>query len=488
MKTTSLKINGLMYTLKTVIALLFPLITFPYMSRTLGPDGIGLINFATAFSGYFILIAGIGIPYCGIREIAKIRNEQTELSATAQELLLMHIAASFLSLISYIVLVSFQEDLMRHHLLFMVVATAIPLAALSLDWLYQGMERYVYITIRSFVFSLVSLIALFTFVHNPEQYVECAAIGIASSLGSSVLNFWNARKIIFVVRNRPFMFRRHFKSLGKSYAILLLSNLYLNIDVLFLGFLGNTENLGYYTAASRFLTAVWALISSFGATLLPRLSYYSESGQAEEFQLVIKKSIEITVLLCIPAIAATFYLRNDIIQIFAGEKFFPAVACLSITLPGLLFASLSNIFAWQILFPKNKDNKVITSLAAAAIVSLISNYFLIAHFYHVGAAISKLFAEVVVFIMLYIHAKKCCTFSLFPWHTTKFYILATFVMLCSLAFVRMYFPSAHARLLISIPLAVLIFFSVLIVAKVEVVDIAFQSVLQKLKILKKGTA
>ena len=53
---------------------LFPLITFPYLARTLGPEHIGVINFAESFSRYFIAVAAFGIPIYGVREIAKVQN------------------------------------------------------------------------------------------------------------------------------------------------------------------------------------------------------------------------------------------------------------------------------------------------------------------------------------------------------------------------------------------------------------------------------
>jgi O-antigen/teichoic acid export membrane protein len=479
MTVKSLKINGFMYTMKVVVTLLFPLISFPYMSRILGPQGVGWINFATSFSGYFVLFAGIGIPFHGIREISRVRDDEIELAAKTKEIFLMHMLASFISFLVYLFVINMQKDLMHQHLIFVVMSFSIPLTALSMDWFYQGMEKYVYITIRTILFSIVSLVALFIFVRRPEHYVVCAAISIFASLGSSVLNFWNARKFIFSPKTRPLKFRSHLKSMGKSYAILLVSSLYLNIDVVFLGVLSQPENVGYYTAASRFLTAVWSLISSFGATLVPRLSYFNEKGQEKEFQAVINKSIEITMLLCLPAMVGSMVLSNEIILIFAGEKFLPAVSCLNITLPGLMFAALANIFAWQILFPKNKDGGVIFSLGIAAAISLASNFVLISNYHHIGAAVSKLLAETVVFIALYFQAKKICEIKLFDWLVLRVYIFSSLLMMMAIFLVKILIINLYLKLVVSISLGVFLYFYVLMIFKVKIVEDIFDDVREK---------
>jgi O-antigen/teichoic acid export membrane protein len=481
-KNKPLKLNAVMNTLKTVSGLLFSLITFPYLSRTLGPEGTGWVSFAGSFASYFILFAGIGIPFYGVREIAKVRDSATELSAKTLEILIIHAASSILALGIYAAVMLMRRDLQQQHILFVISSISIPCAALSMEWFFQGKEEYVYITARTLAFSMVSLIALFLFIHTPEHYVRYAMIIMFTTFGTSALNFWQARKVVFGNRSRSLVFLPHLKSMATSYLILLISSVYLNLDIVFLGFMAKPAEVGYYSAASRFLALIWSLISSFGAVLIPRLSYYSENGQQNEFQVTINKSIAVTVMLCLPAMFAITALSEDVIRIFAGSAFLPAVACLNITLPGLLFASLANIFAWQILFPKRQDTKVIVSLLLAACISLVSNLVLISHFTHVGAAISKLVAELVVCSALYYQARKCCRIEIFPWKSTRYYVLGTVLMLVAVFIVRALIPQPFVRLVVSVPLGVIIYFGVLHIGGVEIVATTLHAVQEKLGI------
>ena len=62
-KTRSVKFNFAMNVILTASTMIFPLITFPYISRILLPAGVGKVNFATSVVSYFSMIAMLGLQY-----------------------------------------------------------------------------------------------------------------------------------------------------------------------------------------------------------------------------------------------------------------------------------------------------------------------------------------------------------------------------------------------------------------------------------------
>lgn len=480
MSSKSIKLNMVFNVVRTISGIVFPLISFPYTSRVLGPHGTGWMNFAISFAGYFTMFAAIGIPAIGIRSIAQARDDQEELSARSQELFVLHMGATILALAVYLAVVFLRPDLNREALLFTIAGGSILLNSLGVDWIYQGLEEYRYIAIRSLVVSTLALGSLFLFVHDTEDYAICAAISVGSSFGASLMNFFTARRFLFRKRTLEWRFKRHFKAMGSSYALSLVSSLYLSLDTVLLGFMSKPENVGYYAAASRFFTLTWSFISSLGTVLMPRLSYYSESGDEKGFQRMIDRSLDMTVMLCIPATVALMLLSHDIILAFAGDKFLPAVACLNITVPGLIFASLANILAWQVLFPKQLESKVLRAVSLTAVVSVASNLLLIQAYAHVGAAISKLVSEMVVTVALFVIARRYCRLNLFPWLTTRFYLLGTALMAGVVFAVQSILPDPFSRLAVAIPLGVAAYFGVLLLAGNELAHVALGSVRAKL--------
>ena len=70
----SLKTNVFLNYINTITGLIFPVITFPYASRILLPDGIGVVNFQMSIINYIVLFTSLGIPLYAVKEIAKYRD------------------------------------------------------------------------------------------------------------------------------------------------------------------------------------------------------------------------------------------------------------------------------------------------------------------------------------------------------------------------------------------------------------------------------
>ena len=87
----SLKLNFVMNAILTMSQFIFPLITFPYVSRILLPEGTGKVSFATSVISYFAMFAQLGIPTYGIRACAQVRDNKEELTRTAQEIFFINL-------------------------------------------------------------------------------------------------------------------------------------------------------------------------------------------------------------------------------------------------------------------------------------------------------------------------------------------------------------------------------------------------------------
>ena len=99
-RNVSLKVNFIMNAILTLSSFLFPLITFPYISRILLPAGTGKVSFATSLVSYFAMLAQLGIPTYGIRACARVRDDRRELTQTTHELLYINM---IMCVVSYII-------------------------------------------------------------------------------------------------------------------------------------------------------------------------------------------------------------------------------------------------------------------------------------------------------------------------------------------------------------------------------------------------
>jgi len=444
--------------------MIFPLITFPYTSRILGPEGTGKVSFATSFVSYFILLASIGIPLYGIREIARIRDDKKKLSELTQELFVMQFICSIIISLIFFIVIVINKKLYDEKTLFFIVSFSIVLSSLGMEWLYQGLEEYSYITKRSIVFSTISAISIFVFIHNKEDYLISAAITVFASLGSSVLNFYNARKILFVKRSVPWNFKRHIRPLAMVYLMNFIISIYIQLDTVMLGFMSSAKNVGYYASGLKINKMLLTLVASLGGVLLPRLSYYIANNLKNDFNKLLKRSFEVIWVLCLPLVAALMLLSKEIITMFAGNQYLPASECIIITAPVVLFIGLTNIFGIQILYPLGRDKEVIISVAAGAIISVIVNLLLIPHFAHIGAAIATLISELVVLIVQFILIPKEYR-VLMPLNTIFKYLFATLFLSVLIALVKIGISQFWLRLIIAMPTGLLVYFVTLLLMK-----------------------
>ena len=172
-KQRSLKMNFIMNALLTMSSFIFPLITFPYISRILLPTGMGKVNFATSIINYFLLFSQLGIPTYGIRACARVRDNKEELTRVTHELLFINIVISTLSYIVFFITVFTVPRLYNDKTLFILMSFTIILTAIGMEWLYRALEQYTYITVRSIIFKFIALAAMFLLIHKQSYYYFC---------------------------------------------------------------------------------------------------------------------------------------------------------------------------------------------------------------------------------------------------------------------------------------------------------------------------
>ena len=132
-KQKSLKINFIMNVILTMSSFIFPLITFPYVSRVLMPSGMGKVSFAMAFVTYFSMFAQMGIPTYGIRACAKVRDDRKKLSKTVQEIMIINLLMCVVVYIVYFAFLAVIPRVRQDRTLFLIMGTMIVFNAIGVE-------------------------------------------------------------------------------------------------------------------------------------------------------------------------------------------------------------------------------------------------------------------------------------------------------------------------------------------------------------------
>lgn len=389
----------------TMSSFIFPLITFPYISRVLLPVGTGKVSFATSLVSYFLMFSQLGIPTYGIRACAQVRDDREKLTRTAHELLFINIVMSIVSYIVLFIAIFTVPKLQDEKLLYVVISFTIFLTAIGMEWLYKALEQYTYITIRSIIFKFIALIAMFLLVHEQKDYVIYGGISILASSASNVFNFLYVHRYISMKPIGGYDLRRHFKPTAVFFAMACATTIYTNLDTIMLGFMATDADVGYYNAAVKVKSILVSIVTSLGTVLLPRASYYVEHDMKDAFNKITKKALNFVFLIALPLMIYFILFARECIYFLSGSEYGNAIIPMQIIMPTLLMIGITNVLGIQILVPLGREKIVLYSEIAGAVVDVIINALLIPKYTSAGAAVGTLVAEAAVLLVQYIALK-----------------------------------------------------------------------------------
>lgn len=406
MKIHSVKFNFIMNFIMSASSIVFPLITFPYISRVLMATGNGKVATASAVVAYFNMFASLGIPTYGIRACAKVRDDKKALSKTAQELIIINSITMLISCVVFAFTVILVPEFAAEKELYLINGIGLALNVFAVTWLYNALEQYAYITVINMITKLFSLILMFLLIKRPEDYVIYGGITVFASSASYVFNFIYARKFITLKKIGKYNFRVHMTPILKFFAMSAAISVYTNLDVVMLQFMQGDAEVGYYNAAIKVKTILVTLITSLGTVLLPRLSYYVKKEKTEDFYRMIGKAVNFVVVAGLPLTIYFMLYASESIQFLAGDGYQGAVLPMIILMPTVLLIGMSNITGIQILTPQNQEQKVLNSIVCGAVADFLLNLILIPKMASSGAALATVIAELVVLLVQCVYLKE----------------------------------------------------------------------------------
>ncbi|AIZ80228.1 hypothetical protein ACEE_10800 [Actinobacillus equuli subsp. equuli] len=405
-KIKSVKFNFFMNLILTGSNFLFPLLTFPYVSRILEPEGTGKVAFATSFVTYFIMLSSFGVANYGVRAVAQVRDNKYQLSKVTQEILFINLVMMFFTYLVFFTLLFFSDKLGQEKALLNITSLLILFTIIGIEWFYKGIEQYQYITVRTILFRLIALVATFIFINSKSDYITFALISMIAAVGSSILNIINVRKYISFKWYSSYELKKHLKPMFLLFLTSFAISVYTNTDATMLGFLRTDTDVGYYNAAVRIKAILLSIVTSLGVVLLPRLSYYIQHNMTIEFNLALKKSVNFIMLISLPVAVFFAVFSKETILVLAGNAYLESIIPLKIIMFTVVLVGITNILGIQILLPLKKDGILLISVVGGAIANIGLNLYFIPKLGATGAAISTTIAELVVLILQFIFVKE----------------------------------------------------------------------------------
>ena len=402
----SIKKNFAYKSALTLSNYLISFVTFPYVSRVLGVERLGLVNFVDNTVSYFLLFATMGIALLGVREIAAVRDDEIKRSKVFCYLLGMNLRFTLFTLLVYFACISFVPKLNQYEDLFYIGGAKIISTAFLVEWFFTGMENFRYITLRALTIKTLYVISVFVFVQNADDYRLYFILTVSVVVVNALINMVYIRRFIFL-RLRDFLGVHYLKPYFTLGIYAIMTSMYQTFNVMYLGLVSNNTEVGYYTTAFKLYVVVLGLFSAFTNVMLPRMSALLANGEKEKFQQLINKSFTIVLRFSIPVIFCSIILAPQIIYILSGHGYEGAISPMRIIMPAVLLVGIAQVLAVQILMPMKKDRVLLYASIIGAIVSLMINIWVVPSLQSVGSALVMISAEFVVTstYLLYVHSQ-----------------------------------------------------------------------------------
>lgn len=403
---SSIKKNFAYNIILAISQIIFPLVTFPYVTRVLGPKSLGTVSFIDSYAGYFILIAALGIPVYGVREIAKTKTEKQH-NKIFSEIFSIHLLLTVIAIVLYFLSLLFYPKLNTTINLFIWGGVMIFSCIFIGEWYFQGIGKFKFIAVRTMIIRLVSIIFLFLFVKDEKDTLNYFLIIVLAVLLNAAINFFYIKKdikitIVYSLKK----LKHHFKPLFYIFFSRASVTLFLFLDTIILGFISSDENVGIFTTALKVTKIPIIVVSSLGVVLIPKLTESFHLGDMKVFNELIRKSVNFVISISIPILFFFFSTSSEIILAFAGKQYIDASVVIKILSPIVLIIGLSNIFSMQILTPMGKDKEVMLSVLLAIIICLVFDFLLIPSLHEIGAAITNFLVESTIALTTFYFARK----------------------------------------------------------------------------------
>lgn len=402
----SIKQNMILNIIKQSSSIIFPLITFPYISRIFGAEIYGKVNFGNSIISYISLIAMFGISNYAIREGSVYKYESSKFNKFANEIFSLNILATIIAYILFFILLLSWSKMNNYIPLILVQALVVIFSPLSVDWLFTIEEDFAYITFRSVFFNLVSLVLILIAVKSPSDYLLYAFIMVASTGCSSMMNFHRAHKYINLRYTFTHDLTKHLVPLVILFASAVTTTIYVSSDLTMLGILRSDYDVGIYSVSSKLYTIVKYIINAALVVCVPRISYHIGKNNFQELNNLLNKSLESIVMIVFPTSIGLFCLGDKLVILLAGQSYSESGYPTKILGIALIFALFASFETTQILIPYKKDSQVFIAVLLSAVVNIMLNIFLIPKYGAVATAFSTLISEFVVFIITIIPVYK----------------------------------------------------------------------------------
>lgn len=385
---------------------ILPMITIPYLVRTLGVEKFGLIAFAQAMIQYFVIFTDYGFGLSATKEIAENRDNLKKLEEIFSAVMVIKILFIILSFMLLSILVlsfdQFHKEWKLYYLTFGIVLGQ----ALFPVWFFQGIEKMHITALINILPKIFFTLSIFFIIKNESDYIYVPLINSLGFLLAGIVSLWLAFD----------KFNAHFSIPSKMQIIyqikegwhIFLGTISSNLAMLnitfILGILTNPTMVGYYAAVEKIIRPISSLVRPVINAIFPHLVKISKSNPQHAIRFSKKVAFFISAIMFI--IGVLLFLFSDaLVRFLFGEAFNASSIILKIMAFIPMLRALIEVNAVLNLIVFNFKEFYSKVLFVGFTMSLFSSFVAIKFFEVNGAALANIITDSIILIIILIYLK-----------------------------------------------------------------------------------
>lgn len=390
MKIIKNYLYNVFYQLFIIIA---PLITMPYISRVLGPTGVGINSYTNSIVQYFILFGGLGVSLYGNRQVAYVRDDRQKLTNTFWEITFMRGFTMGGALIIFYLFLFLNHQYQQAYLIQSLLIWA---ALFDISWFFQGMENFRVTVLRNTLVKLGTIILLFTCIKGPQDLIKYILIlALSQVLGN--LTLWPYLRNYI---DRPQWYKLQlWQHLGPSLALFIpqiATQLYLILNKQILRFVIDVQASGFYDDSDKIVKMLLAIVTATGTVMLPHVANSFAKGNKKSVQRFLYQMFDFVSCLAVPLMFGIAAISLKFAPWFFSKRFTAVGPLMMIESMVVLLIAWSNVIGVQYLLPMHRNRDYTVSVTLGAILNIIISVPLILWLGINGSMVATVLSELAV--------------------------------------------------------------------------------------------
>ena len=387
-----------------MFSVLLPLVTAPYLSRTVGTEGVGLYSLAWSVSYVFCLIGMLGLNDYGVRTIAQARDNREELDRTFSgiwQMQLMVAGVTLLFWLGYVFLVAGEEQTIALHLTMMSVS-----CLCSFDWCLMGLGIFKPIALRNTFVKCAAAACVFIFVKNRNDlWIYAFVWSLATLLGNLSCAVTLKGKVSYRRVSLPETLQ-HLRPCAVLFISVMAVNIYRTMDKVMVSTIAGVHENGLYENAEKIIYCLSGFISAIGTVMMPKVAGMQKRGETERIARHIDRSMDLVICMVSAMAFGVAAVADRFAPLFYGDAFRYSGTLMIPLAFTLIMIGFANVIRTQVVLPQKRDSIFVKSVCCGAVVNLAANACLIPSMKSMGAVVGTLLAEMTVPVVQYIILRK----------------------------------------------------------------------------------